>query len=357
VTSLSTLDPDGPGPQPPVLVAGGSFVSIGGVTALRIAQFDGVSWSPLGAGFNSTVWTLAHWNPGSGDQLVAGGDFSLSGTTAASGVAAFDGNAWHGFGAGTNNTVRAVAAWDSDGPGPNPQQIVVGGQFTMAGGSAIPRIAFWNGVSWQGFGAGVNGGVVYALASFDPDGSGPVYPQLAVGGDFTLAGGNIANRVATWVSAPTPVVITSPSSAVACAGTPASFSVRAAAGGFPTYQWRRNGTPLSNGPTGTGSTISGATSITLMIANPGDADLAQYDAVVTNACGSDTSAAATMTRCISNCDCSTVAPILNVGDFVCFQSRFAAGDSLANCDGSTTAPILNVGDFICFQGKFAAGCP
>lgn len=29
----------------------------------------------------------------------------------------------------------------------------------------------------------------------------------------------------------------------------------------------------------------------------------------------------------------------------------------ANCDGSTTPPILNVQDFICFQTKFAQGCP
>jgi agmatine/peptidylarginine deiminase len=61
--------------------------------------------------------------------------------------------------------------------------------------------------------------------------------------------------------------------------------------------------------------------------------------------------------CYANCDQSTAAPILNVNDFICFQNRFAAGDSLANCDQSTTPPVLNVNDFICFQGQFAAGCP
>jgi len=29
----------------------------------------------------------------------------------------------------------------------------------------------------------------------------------------------------------------------------------------------------------------------------------------------------------------------------------------ANCDSSTTPPVLNIGDFICFQSRFAAGCP
>jgi hypothetical protein len=61
--------------------------------------------------------------------------------------------------------------------------------------------------------------------------------------------------------------------------------------------------------------------------------------------------------CYANCDNSTTPPVLNVADFVCFQSRFAAGDAAANCDGSTAPPVLNVADFICFLQAFAAGCP
>jgi hypothetical protein len=60
--------------------------------------------------------------------------------------------------------------------------------------------------------------------------------------------------------------------------------------------------------------------------------------------------------CYPNCDGSSVAPILNVNDFICFQQKFAGGDSYANCDASTVAPVLNINDFICFQQKFAAGC-
>ena len=61
--------------------------------------------------------------------------------------------------------------------------------------------------------------------------------------------------------------------------------------------------------------------------------------------------------CYANCDESTTAPVLNVADFSCFLSKFAAGHSYANCDESTTAPVLNVADFSCFLSKFAAGCP
>jgi hypothetical protein len=61
--------------------------------------------------------------------------------------------------------------------------------------------------------------------------------------------------------------------------------------------------------------------------------------------------------CYANCDGSTIAPVLNVNDFACFQTKYAAGDPAANCDGSTIPPVLNVNDFICFQTKFASGCP
>jgi hypothetical protein len=44
-----------------------------------------------------------------------------------------------------------------------------------------------------------------------------------------------------------------------------------------------------------------------------------------------------ITNCYANCDGSTVQPILNVADFVCFNNRFARGTPYANCDGSTVA--------------------
>jgi hypothetical protein len=61
--------------------------------------------------------------------------------------------------------------------------------------------------------------------------------------------------------------------------------------------------------------------------------------------------------CYANCDGSTLAPVLNVNDFICFNNLYATGSSLANCDGSTIAPALNVNDFTCFLNQYAAGCP
>ena len=49
--------------------------------------------------------------------------------------------------------------------------------------------------------------------------------------------------------------------------------------------------------------------------------------------------------------------MLHVLDFSCFLNQYAAADPAANCDGSTQAPILNVNDFICFQTQYTQGCP
>jgi probable HAF family extracellular repeat protein len=61
--------------------------------------------------------------------------------------------------------------------------------------------------------------------------------------------------------------------------------------------------------------------------------------------------------CYANCDNSSLPPMLNVNDFLCFQNRYAQGDSYANCDASTIPPVLNVNDFLCFLNAYAQGCP
>ncbi len=55
--------------------------------------------------------------------------------------------------------------------------------------------------------------------------------------------------------------------------------------------------------------------------------------------------------CYADCDGSGV---LNVSDFICFQTKFAQGDPYADCDGNGQR---NVNDYICFQTGFALGCP
>lgn len=103
-----------------------------------------------------------------------------------------------GFGgeAGINQDVEAFAIFD-DGRGDGPA-LIVGGQFSMAGGVEARGIARWDGASWSPLGSGVTYGsfvgFVSALAVFD-DGNGPA---LYVGGGFTEAGGVEAWSIAKW---------------------------------------------------------------------------------------------------------------------------------------------------------------
>ncbi|MBL9121914.1 MAG: immunoglobulin domain-containing protein [Phycisphaerae bacterium] len=70
----------------------------------------------------------------------------------------------------------------------------------------------------------------------------------------------------------------------------------AAAGDAPlTFQWKRNGVALVNGPTPNGSTIGGATLTTLTISNIAAEDAGSYTFSATNPCSTATGAAISVT--------------------------------------------------------------
>ncbi len=161
------------------LYAGGQFTTAGGVSATRIARWDGAAWSPVGNGFNSTVWALT----ASGSSVYAGGDFTASGSFSVTRIAKWDGSNWSALGNGVNSTVNALAI---DGSG----NLYAGGKFTTAGSVSADHIAKWNGSTWSALGGGVNG-VVDAVAV---DASGNLY----VGGNFSDAGGVAVNNIAKW---------------------------------------------------------------------------------------------------------------------------------------------------------------
>ncbi len=86
-----------------------------------------------------------------------------------------------------------------------------------------------------------------------------------------------------------PAILIPPASATVPVGGSVTFSV-AASGPGRSYQWRRNGTPLTDS-----GRISGATTATLTITGVVPADAGSYTVTVTNACGSATSSPATLT--------------------------------------------------------------
>jgi hypothetical protein len=104
-----------------------------------IARFDGNSWQPVGSGMNGTVRALQVFDPdGPGpmpELLIAGGAFSTAGGVAASGIAAWDGSSWSPLGTGTAGQVRALTVWRG--------RLVAAGNFFSAGGLVSPGLAFW----------------------------------------------------------------------------------------------------------------------------------------------------------------------------------------------------------------------
>lgn len=92
-----------------------------------------------------------------------------------------------------------------------------------------------------------------------------------------------ATSMTAEVTINTPIALqTNPQSLLGCEGGSATFTV-SATGTAPTYQWRKNGTP-----------ISGATASSLSLTNLMSADAGDYDVVVTGTCSSSISSSANL---------------------------------------------------------------
>jgi len=162
VYALTTWDPDGAGPQPELLIAGGQFTVAGYQFANNIASWDGTAWQPLGSGMNNIVYALTVFN----GQLVAGGSFTTAGGVTVNRVACWDGSEWGAFSSGMDDgLVRALTIWDPDGAGSQPEMLIAGGDFLTAGTVTLNRIAVWDGIAWQPLGTGMDN-VVLALTVY-----------------------------------------------------------------------------------------------------------------------------------------------------------------------------------------------
>ncbi|GAA4965698.1 PQQ-dependent sugar dehydrogenase [Algibacter aquimarinus] len=167
------------------LYAAGSFSEIDGISANNIAEWDGSSWSTLGSGVDGPVAALEI--DSSGNLYVAGVFEQVNGTTVRN-IALWNGTFWSALTdatnaqSGTNNEIRSLAIDNND-------ILYAGGNFDEAGGNTANRIATWDGTNWGTLGSGTSG-FVEAIATTDTD----VY----IGGNFGLAGGITVNRIARW---------------------------------------------------------------------------------------------------------------------------------------------------------------
>ena len=186
------------------LVIGGDFTQIDGNNARSVAVIEDVNGSfpscyVLDGGVQGVVNSIAsdvEWDPDFGEyypRLYVGGSFSQVGSPIvnAANVARFDWTdyQWFAMGDGVNDNVNDVYVYDSDAgqtrgfgePQPSGGSVVlVGGDFTQAGGAPAPRIARWDEGTWSPMGDGFNRFVsaigmwqdeVIASGKFDATGS------------------------------------------------------------------------------------------------------------------------------------------------------------------------------------------
>lgn len=211
-------DEDGSGPLPPALFVGGELSGAGGVPVSNIARWDGQAWSDVGGGVKAAgyagVSSFCFFDPDeAGPQparLFVGGVFDSAGGVPARNIAMWDGNAWQAIGDidGPQAITGPMTPFDADGDGPDAPVLAITGNFTSAGGLAASSVAFWREGKWSVPGVELktqSGGHPHILeaAVYDPDGPGPLTPQLAVlplTGTLVAPGSNEVSlgRVALW---------------------------------------------------------------------------------------------------------------------------------------------------------------
>lgn len=376
------------------LIVCGTFSSAGGQPVNCVARWSNNAWSSLGTGTNGSVLACARLPDGT---IVIGGSFTRAGGLTVNGIARWNGTAWSGLGSGVGGvsgpTVDTLLAL------PNGD-LYAGGNFITAGGSLAQYIARWNGVSWSSLGSGVNNPVSTLLAS------GGL--EVAAGGRFTNAAGAPSANFARWTLTNRPWIVRSPKPLKADVTDTVTLSATPATGySTVSVQWRRNGTPITNGLAGAspgGGLVSGAAGslaspttsepAVLTITNAQPSDSGDYTAVFSNACGSTTSVAAIVSVVIGACNpadlCGAGATYdngsvdvppdgqLTIDDFLVFLTAFTdktgcpgagpcnpsdvCGAGATYDNGVVDVPPdgqLTIEDFLVFLNAFndAAGCP
>lgn len=188
-----------------------------------------------------------------------------------------------------------------------------------------------HGDSWQTFNSGMPTTACFALA-LGPDG------YLYAGG----AGGGVFRSASRVDCAPT--ITLQPQSAHACLGGTLSFIVTASApgGGALSYQWRKDGIA-----------ILGETLATLELGSLSPADSAAYDCLVTSACGTVASAAATVSVCAGDANGDLM---VNTADLAVLLAGF--GQTVAACSSGdlNSDGVVNAADLAVMLSSFGQAC-
>lgn len=328
------------------LYVGGTFTAAGGVSTGALARWDGSSWSQVGGTFGGSVYALESFTPPSSSAyLMVGGSWGGSSPNL---------TAWAG-----DTYVNLIASGGTNGPiyaffaEPGTRRLYAAGAFTIITGRGCGNTAvltFTQGGGWDPLLGGTDTDV-RAIHVF--------HNEVIAGGLFSTAGGVLRPRIARFFPTGAPWVARQPVSLARCRDG-VTFSCLEARGyeSGAAFHWQRNGVPLSNGPTGTGSVVSGATSRTLAVLNAGNADEGSYRCIVSNSCGSEATSSATLVVCAGDRDCSGVTDPADVSAFVAeWLASLEGGTTGADFDGNGQVDPADVSRFVAtWYDELGSGC-
>lgn len=148
------------------IYAGGDFSSVNGVSANRVAKWNGSIWSAMGSGVNGQVLSILVDNS---DNVYVGGFLTNY-------LVRWNGSSWVEIGASLGNYVESLAT-------DRANNIYAGGPF---------GVRVWNGATWTNLTPTFSGSI-FAIYH-DPDPNGEMY----VGGSFLSINGVLANNIARF---------------------------------------------------------------------------------------------------------------------------------------------------------------
>ena len=257
--------------------AAGTIIAARGPDGITKWVWNGSSWgSPIVLGNNLT--TPASWLPfavtSCGVPPSIGGSLAMSddgNTIVGSAVYSTCGSFMSG-GFIWTSTDNLITDWYDYNRGLGTPGVAPGGLYGPIGDNGdpakgLPALGYPSAISADGSAiVGFQGGTQRIVGA-------PTWVWLSSGGPTCVA----------------PTITNQPASSTSVSACTSSIVLNVAASGTGpfTYAWYKNGQPLADGATPTGSTVSGATSFQLRINPPlSSSDLGTYYAVVNGQCGS-----------------------------------------------------------------------
>jgi hypothetical protein len=135
-----------------LLYATCEFTTIGGITAYKIACYDGSKWWALGSGLeDGSIFDMIEYL----DDLYVTGQFEMIGGVEAKNIAIWDGFNWKpvgtGIGEGTEEVGYALEVFQDE--------LYIGGRFTRAGDDLVVNMTKWDGNKFYEIGSFEEGSV------------------------------------------------------------------------------------------------------------------------------------------------------------------------------------------------------